>query len=234
MSTYDERIEYAISHTEVLRPPKQTLATFGTTNIGYYLVTKPIYAKLTRDVAETVVREGRVIADKPRIVTPYYLSQLEGFSTDAKRYFEMLIKTQGPNVPGLFYSYRNEPRGLTIVSENLDMVVARLNGEIDRLGDPLVSIIKGQDELWDVSLMKFIFEITRSSIQDNLLQFRNRGLLDVDAGGVPMDARVRIEELFRQLIHGEIEPRVLKDELERWGLFEEYQDRFFSIFRRRW
>ena len=47
-----------------------------------------------------------------------------------------------------------------------------------------------------------------------------------------MEARLHIEELFSRLNQGDIEPRVLKDELERWGLFEAYQDRFLSIFRR--
>ena len=230
----DERIGYAVRHTEILRLPKQSLATFGTTNIGYYLVTKPVYAELTKDVNETVVREGRVIAERPRIVTPYYLSRLEGFSADAKIYFDALIKMQGPNVPGIFYTYRNEPKGLTIVAGDLMSVVDKINSEVDRRGDPLVTIIKGQDELWDVSLMKFIYEITRSSIQDNLLQLRAKGLLDVDAGGVPMDARVKIEELFKKLLRGEIEPRELRDELERWDLFDEYQDRFFSIFHKGW
>ncbi|MEE9583064.1 MAG: hypothetical protein V3W01_00195, partial [Dehalococcoidales bacterium] len=92
---------------------------------------------------------------------------------------------------------------------------------------------KGEDELWDVSLMKFINDMTRSSLRGNLLEFSSRGLLDVDAGGVPLDARVRIEELFGKLVKGEIEPRELKDELERWDLFDEYQDRFFSVFRKR-
>ena len=125
----NERIGYAVRHTEILRLPKQSLATFGITNIGYYLVTKPVYAEITKDANETVVREGRVIAERPRIVTPYYLSQLEGFSADAKRYFDVLIKTQGPNVPGLFYTYRNEPKGLNIVAGDLMSVVDKINSD---------------------------------------------------------------------------------------------------------
>jgi hypothetical protein len=233
MDTEDERIRYAIRHTEVVRLPRQSLATFGTTNIGYYLVTKPVYSELAKGVTETVVREGRVIADRPRIVTPYYLSRLEGFTAEARRYFDMLVKTHGPDVPGLFYTYRNEPKGLTIVAESLASVLDRINSEVDKRGDPLVTIIKGEDELWDVSLMKFINDMTRSSLRGNLLEFSSRGLLDVDAGGVPLDARVKIEELFGKLVKGEVEPRELKDELERWDLFDEYQDRFFSVFRRR-
>jgi len=233
MDIDDERIREAIRHTEILRAPKQSLATFGTTNIYYYLVTEPVYSELVKNVTETVVREGRVIAEKPRIVTPYYLSRLEGFSSEARRYFEALIRAHGSDAPGLFYTYKNEPKELNIASDNLLSVVDKLNAEIDKRGDPLTSIIKGEDEFWDVSLMKFIYEMTRSSLRDNLSQMGSRGLLDIDAGGIPTDARMRIGELFRKVSSGESEPHELKAELDRWSLFEEYEDRFLAIFKKK-
>ncbi len=232
MDIDEEKIREAVRHTEILRPPKQSLATFGTTNVYYYLVTEPAYSEIVKNAVETVIREGRVIAERPKIVTPYYLSHLEGFSSEARKYLDMLTKTQGANAPGLFYSYKNEPKELNIVSDNLLSVVAKLNAEIDKRGDPLTSIIKGQDELWDVSLMKFIYEMTRSSIPDNLMQMEARGLLDMDPGGIPGDARIRIEELFHLVSKGELEPNELKKELDRWGLFEEYEDRFFTLFKK--
>ena len=159
MDIDDVKIQEAVEHTEILRAPKQSLTTFGTTNIYYYLVTEPAYAEFTPNTIETVVREGRVIAEKPRIVTPYYLSSLEGFSNNARRYFESLLQTYGQNVPGLLYAYRNEPKEMNIVSDNLLSVVAKLNEGIDKHGDPLTTIIKGMDEMWDIALIKFIFEI---------------------------------------------------------------------------
>jgi len=111
-------------------------------------------------------------------------------------------------------------------------VVNKLNDEIDKRGDPLTSIIKGEDELWDVSLMKFIYEMTRSSLRDNVLQMGARGLLDIDSSGVPVDARLRIDELFRMVSRGEVDPSELKEELDRWNLFDEYEDRFLAIFRK--
>ena len=232
MDIDDERIREAVKQTEILRPPKRSLATFGTTNVYYYLVTEPAYSELVKSVAETVIREGRVIAERPKIVTPYYLSHLEGFSSEAKKYFDMLINTQGANAPGLFYSYKNEPKELNIVSDNLLSVVDKLNTDIDKRGDPLTSIIRGQDELWDVSLMKFIYEMTRSSLPDNVMQMEARGLLDIDSSGIPGDTRIRIEELFSLVSKGELEPSELKKELDRWGLFEEYEDRFFTLFKK--
>ncbi len=233
MDTDDERIREAVKRTEILRAPKQSLATFGTTNIYYYLVTEPVYSELVKNVTETVVREGRVIAEKPRIVTPYYLSRLEGFSSEARKYFEALIEAHGSGAPGLLYTYKNEPKELNIVSDNLLSVVDKLNAEINKRGDPLTSIIKGEDDFWDVSLMKFIYEITRSSLRNNLQQMGSRGLLDIDAGGIPVEARVRIDDLFRKVSSGESEPSELKAELDRWNLFEEYEDRFFNIFKKK-
>ena len=233
MDINDERIMAAVKNTEIIRPPKQSLATFGTTSIYYYLITEPAYSGFTGNKNETVIREGKIIAEKPKIVTPYYLTHLEGFSAGAKRYLEMLIATVGAYTPGLLYSYRNEPKELNIVSEKLIAVVDKLNAELDRKGDPLVSIIRAEDELWDVSLMKFIYELTRNSVSSNMQEMGERGLFHTDAAGVPADARMRIEESFNRVAHGNADPSELKAELDRWGLWDEYQDRFLAMFRRR-
>ncbi len=232
MSNEDEKIRNAVENTEILRTPRQDLYTFGTTNIYYYLVTEPSYSGLFGDATETVIREGRVRAERPRIVTPHYLYGLDGFSTDARRYFEQLIETYGPNMPGLLYTYRNEPGEMNIVSDHWRSVVEKLNARIDDKGDQMAAIIKGTDELWDVALMKFIFELTRRSLSGNVGQLDARGLLKVDDQGIPADARRRIEELFGEVRRGETAAAVLKEELDRWGLFEEYQDRFLGIFRK--
>jgi hypothetical protein len=233
MDIDNDRIEYAARHTEILRHPQQHLSTFGVTNVYYYLVTEPIYSELVHDINETVIREGRVIAEKPKIVTPYYLSRLEGFSSDARRYFDMLIKMHGADTPGLYYTYKNEPKGLNIVSDNWPVVVDRLKDEIEKKGDPLAAIIKGQDDLWDVSLLKFIYEITRNSLQSNISQLGARGLFNTDARGIPIGAKLRLEELFGQVARGECNAYELERELNRWGVFEDYQDRFFSVIRGR-
>ncbi|MBI2831076.1 MAG: hypothetical protein HYX79_02330 [Chloroflexi bacterium] len=233
MDIDEERISNAVRQTEILRAPRQSLATFGTTNIYYYLLTEPVYSDLVKSgPAETVIREGKVLAEKPRIVTPYYLTRLEGFSPSARSYFEKLCTTLGQHAPGLFYTYRNEPKQLNIVSDSMSSVVSKINADIDKRGDPLAAIIKGEDQLWDVSLMKFIYELTTRSLPDNVSQLAARGLLETDSRGVPADTRLRIDRMFAMAANGEVEPRELRDELERWDLFSEYEDRFFALFRK--
>ena len=86
--------------------------------------------------------------------------------------------------------------------------------------------------MWDVSLLKFIFDVTRYSVENNIHELKRSGLLDIDSCGVPMDARISIERMFHLVHKGEVDPSVLKLELERWNLFEQYEDRFFRLFKR--
>lgn len=221
----DDKIQYAVEHTEVLRAPMQSLATFGTTNVYYYLVT---------ELAEwvNVVREGRVIAARPKIVTPSYLINLEGFSSQARKFIEIMAERY-PHEPGIFYTYKNEPGEMNIVSERIDAVINKINRLIDDRRDPLTAIIKGVETLWDVSLLKFTFELTTSSVQANVAEMDKRGLLRLDSSGVPQDARNRIEELLEKTKQDLSYSPELVVELRRWGLFHEYQDRFLSLFKKR-
>ena len=59
-----------------------------------------------------------------------------------------------------------------------------------------------------------------------------QGLLEMQ-GDVPREARQRIEHLLAEACRGHADPSEVKQELDRWDLFEEYQDRFLSLFRRR-
>jgi len=231
MSAEGDKISYAVKNTRVLRFPSQSLATFGITRVNYYLLTSPVYAELVKE-DETVVREGKVSAERPRVVTPFYLAHLEGFGENAKKYVEMVIREHGPHSPGLLYSYRNETKGFTLVSDKLEAVAANLNEKINREGDKLSAIIKGVDELWDVSLFKFISDLTTSSLRDNIAELGRRGMFSMDQSGVPQDARIRIEALFQKVAQGELDPSELKRELDRWDVFSEYEDRFLNLFRK--
>jgi len=218
-----DRIQYAVEHTELIRPPEQRLATFGTTTIYYYLIT---------EVAEGInaVREGNVFAERPRIVTPAYLVNVEGFSEQAREYIQMMAREQ-PHEPGVFYRYKNEPNEMNVVSGPVNEVIGKLSARIDKQRNPLSAIVKGVEELWDVSLITFMYHLTTSSLSANIADLHRMGRLEIDAYGVPEDARNHIEELFRQVGHNISRASELVVELNRWGLFQEYQDRFFALFR---
>ncbi|MGD0355857.1 MAG: hypothetical protein ABSB31_10565 [Dehalococcoidia bacterium] len=219
----DDKIKFAIENTQVLRSPKQQLATFGITNIYYYMITE-----LMQEV--NVVREGRVVSARPRIVTPSYLINLEGFSGSARRYIEIMSE-YNPREPGILYTYKNENTEMNVVSQPLPEVLDKINQRIDSSNDPLSAVIKGVEEMWDVSLIKFTFELTRDSARHNFLEFYGRGRLATDEQGIPKDARETIEELFEMCRKEPSYAPELVSELQRWNLWPEYQDRFLQLFK---
>lgn len=211
-----------MEHTVLVRPPQQALATFGDSAIDYWVVTE-----LTGGVC--VVRDGRVLAQKPRIITPSYLVNLEGFSAAASQYVDTL-RREHPNEPGVFYKYKNEFRNMEVVSEGVSQVIDNLNARLDEQHNPLSTIIRGEEETWDVSLMVFIYHLTRASLHTNVAEFRSRGFLDIDSRGVPRGAQQHIEEMFEWVSRDlKLAPQLVA-ELNRWGLFADYQDRFFALF----
>jgi len=96
----------------------------------------------------------------------------------------------------------------------------------------LSAIIRGVEELWDVSLLKFTYELTQSSVSSNVAEMERSGLLRLDNTGVPIDARKHIEELFEKARNDLSFASELAMELRRWSLFYEYQDQFFGLFRK--
>jgi hypothetical protein len=230
----NQRLTNAIEQTLVVRPPKRTLATFGTTSVRYYLVTDPVYRGMPgagKD-PESVVREGIVRAERPQVVTPYYLSRHEGFGDHAQDYLNFLMQEYGPDAPGLLYTYKNEAMETSVVTGEPTEVAARIGERLDREQKALEAVVRGVDEMWDVSLMKFIYDLTDQSVQTNVEELRGRGLLGVE-DGIPREARHRVERLMEMVRKGQVKPAEVHRELERWGLFEEYQDRFLSLFRGR-
>lgn len=222
-----------LEKTSIIRFPKQKLATFGNTSIKYYVVTEPLYNVIDSKSEEGVVRTGVVVAEKPAIITPFYAMHLQGFSEDAYDYFKELSSSSGQNSPGILYQYRNEPSEMEIVSGNPKEIATNIDLDLEKNKSDMSVVMIGIDEYWDVALLQFVYEFTANSITNNINEFSSRGLLDPDPslGGIPRDAVQKIEKLFSEAENGGSSD-VLKLELDRWGVFEQYQDRFFNLFKR--
>lgn len=219
----DERIAEAMQKTEIIRVPQRRLSTFGSTTIDYYVV-----CELTEQMS--AVRDGKVLAERPRIVTPYYLLHVEGFSESAKRFLGMMAQ-QSPHEPGIFYTYKNEPKSMNVVSEPLGVVVGNLSARLDAEKRRLSAIIRGVEDMWDLAVMMFIYDLTRRAAGGNIADFRSHGLLHMDEFGVPAFARQQIEVLFGIVREDRSRASELVTELNRWGLYQQYEDRFLALFR---
>lgn len=241
----DKRIQYAFEHSEILKWPKQLLSSFGSSEVHYHVLTEPIYQEFTKGETETVVREGKVSWFRPQLLTPEYMMRIEGFSEEAKKTL-LSIAGEMPDMASILYHFhfKREVDSMIFVSGNIESVADKIAKEIDDRGDSLSTIIKGVGDLWDISLSKFIINMmAKSAHQSHFPELRKRGLINYnnsgyqvvsrDASGIPLVAKREIETMFDMVRHGDMEPKDLKIELDRWGLFEYYQDRFFELFKRR-
>jgi hypothetical protein len=233
MNTYPDWLR-AIEQTYIVKFPRQYLATFGVTNLDYFVVTEPIYTAMDsqKKNLETVVRKGKVVAEQPSLITPTYALNLNGFSDSAYEYMKHASRDYGPNSPGILYQYKNQAENLEIVSGIPAEVGNRIATELGTSKNELSVVIVGIDEFWDVALMKFIYEFTASSAAFNAKEMKSRGLFDpqLSVGGLPRAAVNQIDEMFRSVEKGG-SPQTLKAELDKWGVFEFYQDRFLNLFR---
>ena len=241
----DERIRYAFKHSKILKWPKQLLSSFGSSEVHYHVLTEPVYQEFTKGEVETVVREGKVSWYRPQLLTPEYILRIEGFSDEAKKAL-LSIANEMPDLASILYrfNFKREVDSMIFVSGSLESVADKIARDIDKKGDNLSAIVMGVGDLWDISLSKFILDMmSRSAHQSQFPELRKRGLITYnksgyqvvsrDTQGIPLIAKKEIETMFDKVKHGDMEPKDLKIELDRWGLFEFYQDRFFELFRRR-
>ena len=83
----EDDFHYAIENTEVIVAPEQKIATFGSTSFNFYLI-----SELMDHVNQVRVRNGKIHAERPQILTPEHYCRLllEGFGEKAERYVEQL------------------------------------------------------------------------------------------------------------------------------------------------
>lgn len=217
---------YAVNNTEVVLMPQRHLETFGATLLNYYLV-----SELMDTISQTRVREGRIQANQPQIITPeaYSKTLLEGFGEEAGKYVEWL-KTHEKQLQILQYGYslKQESYKEYTISESREVVLERVMREVRQKSDPLSAVVSGVDAPWDVCLIKLFWEVVQSSAQTNVRELSKRSLFDM-SGGIPKGIRHEVERAFLEASRNPTLIPTLGDRLQRHGLFEEYQDRFFAL-----
>jgi hypothetical protein len=167
--------QYAIENTQVILAPESKIATFGSTSFRFYLI-----SELMDRVDEVRVRDGRIHADRPQILTPEYFSRLllDGFGEKAERYIEQM-REHARNMAVLRYGFQFRKTDVTerMFRDPLAAVIARTKSEVQHLQEPLSAVIQGVDEAWEVCLLKFTIDLIERSSDGNLGDFRKRGLI---------------------------------------------------------
>lgn len=171
----EDSFQYAIENTHVFRAPERRIDTFGSTVFRFYLVTELMDA-----VNQVRVRDGRLHAERPQIITPGTIQRemLEGFGERAHEFFDWLRDhTRDLAVLKYGFQFRKTEVVENIVHSPVKEVLGRISETVDQSEDPFSAIIQGVDEGWEVCLLKFATDMIQNSAPDNMGDWRRRGLI---------------------------------------------------------
>jgi hypothetical protein len=170
-----ENFDYAIENTRVILAPEQKIATFGSTSFRFYII-----SELMDRVNEVRVRDGRIHADRPQILTPDNFARLllDGFGEKAEHYIEQL-RERARDFAVLRYGFQFRKTDVVerMFRDPIDAVIARTKSQVEGEKEPLSAVIQGVDDAWEVCLLKFTIDLIERSGGGNLGDFRRRGLV---------------------------------------------------------
>jgi len=209
---------YAVNNTEVLVRPRQQLETFGSTTLHYHLVAETMDA-----VNQIRVREGRIHAYRPQIITPDSMAGtlLEGFGEEqATQYIEWLRQNESQLVLLKYgFSIRKEFINEHLVTDSLEAVLERVKQDVTNSTQPMHALIRGVDEPWEVCLLQLMVDVVQQSAIANAQDLRRD----------PQGTHARIDELFREASRDASRIPELAQFLKKANLLKEYEDRFFAL-----
>ena len=166
---------YAATHVKIVLSPRHELETFGATLVNYHLISQ------LDDYPDKVrVREGRLEAHQPQILTPSGFAKVhaDGFGPAAREYIEWL-KENEENFRILQYGYHLKSDNFSeqVVTDSLAAVTERVKAEVVASNDKFAAVIQGVDDPWDVALVELWRREVDRSARKNIRELRDRGKL---------------------------------------------------------
>ncbi|MBK1789733.1 hypothetical protein [Persicirhabdus sediminis] len=170
-----DSIQYALETAQLLHEPDRRIDTFGATRFKFTLI-----SELMDKVGQVRVRTGELEAHKPQIIRPdaYKEIELEGFNEKAAEYMDWLKEQR---IEPVFFQYGFTFKRTNVqeelIHDSVDNVRDRVLEDLRKTGDPMMAVIEGVDDAWEVCLLKFSIDIISKSAEINAFDFKRRGLL---------------------------------------------------------
>ena len=172
-----DNFHYAMETSRVIHEPDRRIATFGETSFEFQLV-----SELMDKTGEVKIRSGEMEASRPLLIRPNPDMEMEGFDHQARERLDRLLEKmsdQGMNLAFLQYGFRFRRSQVKeqVVHEPMDQVCQRLLSDVRKSGNPMLAILEGVDDAWEIALMKFSLEMIMQSHQINTFDLQRKKLL---------------------------------------------------------
>ena len=212
----------AMTLTNVIVAPKKKIATFWVTKFKYYVVSQI-------DSSRSVLRTGVIDCSQPTIITPNtFLETFEGFSSEDIDFAEQISGREIERIKILGYQFKNhlkEKKDLN--SSAINVIKSIKKQEAKHLSN--IAIISAPNDVWSLALTKFAMETIFKSFHGNVRDLEERGFFMTDQE----KRESEIEFLFNDIKKTKKRElfNELGEKLQEYGLFEQYEDRFFKLFK---
>lgn len=157
--------EKALRETNIVRSRITELQTFSETHVPYTLLSSS-----TVNMGDTVVRTGEVVVERPSLILPPNIPQLEGFSFEEEDSFKEdtminFLMIRGITLPSM--KYDNKVFSLNVFEGNIDDAIGVYGNRMQREENTSAGLICGPDDVWQLSLLIFICsQIAKNSSAD--------------------------------------------------------------------
>jgi len=162
----EEKWEKAVNNTKVERERLESLHTFKSTDIHYFLL-----GKSQVNTGDSVVRKGKISIDKPMLILPKYFPQFDGFDfkhdleTDSDTIRSFLLM-RGIRFPSL--KYNNELYSLDVVEKPLKDAMKHYLRLLEKKEDIKTGLIVGPEDCWQFSLLIYVATIITKSVDSDI------------------------------------------------------------------
>ncbi len=155
----------AVSQTEIHRMRLQDLATFEDTLVPYTFLSESSLNK-----GDTVVRQGKVLIQKPALLLPGNSPQFEGFDFEldnglSERSVSTFLYMRGIQFPSM--RYRHEIASIDLIEKSLQESIDHYKDLMARHEDIQTGLLIGPEDTWQFSLLILVGAlVARSSGSD--------------------------------------------------------------------
>jgi len=159
--------EKAQAKTEIIRGRIRALPTFETTRVQYIFLAESVV-----NVGSTVVRNGKVIIEKPLILLPEDLPQFEGFDFEEDLEIEqaamqMFFLMRGIRFPSLKYNNRVET--LDLEDASLSKTIDKYKRELEQKENVNTALIIGPEDCWQFSIILYMASLISRCIKGDIM-----------------------------------------------------------------
>ena len=165
---------YAAKSARFLVEPSHRLETFGNTLVNYHLI-----SELADNPGKIRVREGRLEAHQPLVITPHFAPiETEGLGDEARAYLEFLRENE-KDLRILQYGYHLKSDNFSeqIVTDRLSVVTERVKDEVVASKDGFAAVVQCVDDPWDVALVELWLREVNRSARGNISELQKNGKL---------------------------------------------------------